>query len=266
MEVLVKELLPIKIKYEFNNLIKMVEKLDIFVDEYRIISKIRESMKKCVCVIEDKDKNKYILKAKLKDFVSECEIETYKKIQKNPHNNIIKIKKLFVSKNFFVVIYDYIDGVDMSVIKYYDMYKNNIINIYRDSLSALSYLHNLEIYHGDIKPDNIIIKKDNNKYIPIIIDFDYNNIPNSENNKYEVMLKKNKDIIKLTLTFYYYFFYKEIEKLNNIKFNTDLIENYNGEYKEFIEILGWVLKHSYELCPSIDDIINDIINDIIEKI
>jgi serine/threonine protein kinase len=265
MEVSLRQSNQIKIKYEFDNLIKMVEKLDIFTNEYKIISKIRESMKKCVCVIEDTNKNKYILKAKLKDFVSECEIETYKKIQKNPHDNIIKIQKLFVSKNFFVVIYDYIDGFDMALTKYYDTYKNHIVSIYRYSLCAVSHLHNLGIYHCDIKPDNIIIKKDDNKYIPIIIDFDLsssniekNNIQKQENNKYEELIKKNKDIIKLALSFYYYFFYKEIERLNNIKFNYDLIENYNGENKEFVEILGWVLKHGYESCPSISDILGKI--------
>lgn len=251
----------IKIKYEINNLTKMVEKLDIFVKEYNFISKIRESMKKCVCVIEDNEKNKYILKAKLKNYVSECEMEIYKKIQKNPHENIIKIRRMFLSKNFFVVIYDYINGYDMASTEYYYLYKNNIKHIYHDCLLTLSHLHILDIYHYDIKPDNIIVKynKDKDIYIPIIIDFDlsYNgNMIKSDNNKYERLININKDITKLTLSFYYYFFYKNVERINDIKFDAELTECYDGEYKEFVELLCWILKHDIDSCPSINEIIN----------
>jgi serine/threonine protein kinase len=242
----------IQLKYGLSNLSKLVKNLDIFIEEYKMLKILRENMKKCLCVILDNTHNKkYVLKAKLLDFVSENEIEIYKKLRENPNKNILTIKKMYKSKNFFIVIYDYIDGFDMTDLSYNSLYDDNITHIYNDCIDALSFLHNLGICHRDIKPDNIIIakNKENNIYYPIIIDFDLSIIDSDK-------IKKNEDLLKLTQTFYYYYF---SEFSFDSSFDEELIYNYDGPNKNFVNMIGWILEHNKNSCPSMREI-KEIIN------
>jgi serine/threonine protein kinase len=237
------------VKFCYNNIIKKLGMIDLFVSQYKLLSVIRENSKKCVCIVQDNNDKKFIMKAKLNSFLFPNEIEIYKTLKKNPQKNVIKIEKLLISKSFFIVIYDYISGFNMASIKNFHHLDSEIENIFIETMSAISFIHSLGIYHGDIKPDNIIITKINDKYVPIIIDFDFSSFITDE--------IKNNDIIKTTSSFYFYFFHNKItsKDLNNIDIDFDLIETYVGKNKKLVGIIGWILKHSYELCPSINDII-----------
>ena len=122
----------------------------------------------------------------------------------------------------------------MSEVSYYPLYYNQIISIYKQCLITLQFLHSMNIYHGDIKQNNIMIQKNTNR--PIIIDFDLSNISNISN-------FRNKDIWNLTAIFLIYFIPNAIcdSKLNP---DFDLIESYEGKYKSFVNILFWILCHS----------------------
>lgn len=240
----------IPLKFEFNDITKMVNNLDLINSEYKILSEIKKSTKKGVYIIQDKDEQKYIMKVKLRNFVTECELETYKLIKKNKHTNIISINKLLFSRFFFIVIYDFIEGVNMMQHQYYTLYEKNIIEIYNDILNGIQYLHRLGIYHCDIKPDNIIITKINNKYTPIIIDFDLSSSNNNLNDtchveptNYELIRKINKDIQCVALVFYFYFFHNELGSSHVLisDVNRILIDTYEGKYKKLIDMTGYIL-------------------------
>jgi serine/threonine protein kinase len=275
----------IKLKYEFNNISEMIKKLDIVNSKYHIIKEIKISTRKGVFLVNDSEKNKYIMKVKLNDFVNKAEIETYQKLYKINHPNVIKIKDMCKSKKFFIVVYNYIEGFDMSNYNYYDLYTSDIVDIFKTLLTSVNYLHKQNIYHGDIKPNNILITQKDDKFIPIIIDFDLSssgtqgsmiqlknsslssssfsvfsglNKESSEiNNESYETVKENKDIWNIALSFYSYFFYKDIQKPTN-KINYELIENYDGIHQEFVKLLGFILNHSYEICPSVDKILESL--------
>lgn len=46
-----------------------------------------------------------------------------------------------------------------------------IMEMFRQLLDALDYAHQLEIIHGDIRPENIFFKTDGDSVIPVIVDF-----------------------------------------------------------------------------------------------
>ena len=57
---------PKYVKYEFNNIFRILQKLDLFL-EYTIIQYIRENTKKCVCIVEHNiTKKKIYFKGKIK--------------------------------------------------------------------------------------------------------------------------------------------------------------------------------------------------------
>jgi serine/threonine protein kinase len=289
------------IRFGYINIADMVLKLDLFVSEYKIIHKIKENTEKCICLIENKSHQKFILKVKLNNVVSKNEIEIYTRVQKNPHPNLMTIHKILSSKKFFIVIYNFIDGYDFNSTKFYPLYSNSINTIFKDILSGLSFLHDLGISHHDIKPDNIIIVNNSSnatntsidididtdidnrsitstdKFTPIIIDFD-NAIANfnelefddqqsdtiksdtiksdtMSDNMFQMNIKK--DIVRTALMFYFYIFHKSVNIVDvmNHNLNDALIEDYQGEHKNIIDVIDWILNYDISMCPSPKQII-----------
>lgn len=74
----------------------------------------------------------------------------------------------FTDDNNIYILMEYIDGLDLV-----DWFRKNpsneqIFNLIKQLLEALKYIHEKNIVHSDINPNNIII---NNYEIPYIIDF-----------------------------------------------------------------------------------------------
>ena len=86
------------------------------------------------------------------------------------HPNIVNLYRAFSDKYHYYFVSEYIDGSNLeNYVK--DFQKNNpnehipqqfVINIFKQILSGLNYLHSKNILHRDIKPDNILIDKNNN--------------------------------------------------------------------------------------------------------
>lgn len=92
------------------------------------------------------------------------EVEILKTIQ---HENIVALKDYFEDNQYHYLVMDLIEGGDLM-----DFITNNgvvpedaAIEIATQVLSAVSYMHSINISHRDIKPDNILIAQDE----PVIV-------------------------------------------------------------------------------------------------
>ena len=90
------------------------------------------------------------------------------------HVNIARVFSYFEAHGTAYYVSEYIDG--MSFVDLAKDYKDHRMSIPQDSLygcmirllDALHYLHQQDVLHRDIKPDNIIITKEG---MPVLIDF-----------------------------------------------------------------------------------------------
>lgn len=76
------------------------------------------------------------------------------------NNNVVcyygKIVTSYRSRNYFVIVMEYIEGIPLSRLSNEKLSDDNLNNIIQQLLIAVGYIHSLQIVHRDIKPDNII--------------------------------------------------------------------------------------------------------------
>ena len=156
-----------------------------------------------ISIVENKNtKEKYVIKSfqktKIHQLNKELEILNEKNSLEKVSNNENIIKYYGTTKDEFqiYILYEYINGEDLQKkILNYGLPSDNMLKYYFiQILNSINYLHSINISHRDIKPDNIIITKDNKKIK--LIDFGSSCNLNGENyeKKYEEI--KNKEINK----------------------------------------------------------------------
>ena len=165
------------------------------------------------------------------------EIRILKKI--GSHNHINKLLSYFIHKinndKYLCSIYN-LRASNLDIIVRKGKFQNGlnpdlVLKIFKQLVKGLNYLHNnLKIYHGDLKPDNILLKG-LNKYdehmINIYSEFNFNKKYSNQKKMYwlkkgknikniKKMKKKTKLLIRSNL-------HKNImNKLNNINLNNSL--------------------------------------------
>lgn len=125
------------------------------------------------------DNTEYIIKLRL----NSCNKYEMEKIVCNLLKNkncetIINFVDFVKNDNYFYFIYEYFEGENLAEYISNNNYSENDIKIIiKQICEAIKFLHNLNIIHGDLKLDNIII----NKYNKIkVIDFDLSTVCNIE--------------------------------------------------------------------------------------
>jgi serine/threonine protein kinase len=188
---------------------------------------------------------------------------------KNEHKNFIKINSITHYNILTMIEMDYVEGYNLFEYFINTTTRKNCYNILFELVFALNYIHNNNIIHGDIKPNNIII---DSKGHPIILDYDlckYINNNLIETNPFgtkifmppelindNVYMKKS-DIWSLGLSFTISILYKYITYDENI-FNYDTYKllyyfNANKEYlikehgKLFVNSINSMIAENYKI-------------------
>ena len=88
------------------------------------------------------------------------------------HDNIVKFYGSFNENNKIYLVSEFIDGLNLEeyiINQKGQLDENTILLITKHMASGLQYLHNLNLMHRDIKPDNILLILENSKIINVKI-------------------------------------------------------------------------------------------------
>ena len=139
----------------------------------KIIQKINsEGVNSALYIVEDEQLNcemilKQIDKKKLKEY--DRYFEESKKVSSLNHPNIIKINYATYDDDYvYITMPYYKNGSLNQMLDYKNLTVREIIKYSLDFLSAIYYMHDNNIIHCDIKPNNILI---NDKNQAILSDF-----------------------------------------------------------------------------------------------
>lgn len=85
-----------------------------------------------------------------------CEVSSLKQAN---HPNIIKLLKVFKDEKKLYLVFEYIDGIDLSdyITENVKLDEEKAVWILRQICRTINYLHSIHICHRDIKLDNIMI-------------------------------------------------------------------------------------------------------------
>lgn len=275
---------PIKLSYEYTNIVELVKSLKLFKSEYKILDEIHITNTKGVFAVANNAGKKFFMKAKLKNFMSDNDLAVYKLLKKNPHPNINSIEFIYSTDKFILILAEFLEGCDMSNKSYRKHYENNLLNIFEVTLHGLSHLHSIGIIHCDVKLENIMMvpQKDNItgniSYIPIIVDFDCSRLVNDCSVSRCIgtvgciapeiangVVSKKSDLWEMGMLFYYFIFGNNDTTQSDSSSETDdekiilpkmeLINNYAGKYKKIINIIKPMLHTNHEYRPEISHIL-----------
>lgn len=110
--------------------------------------------------------NKELVERFLQKFIKEA-----KTISRLDHPNIIRILDVFKENGTAYYVMDFIEGgsLEQKVKQNGALPENEAINYIKQAAKALEYLHQRRISHLDIKPANIMVRKEDNR--AILVDF-----------------------------------------------------------------------------------------------
>lgn len=101
----------------------------------------------------------------------ENQLEEGKKLRSLNHANIVRTRDIFKENDTAYMVMDYVESTDLEELlnKAGKLDKNKALKYITQVLSALTHIHDRSKLHLDIKPSNVLIKKDTDD--AIVIDF-----------------------------------------------------------------------------------------------
>ncbi|MBQ8905971.1 MAG: serine/threonine protein kinase [Ruminococcus sp.] len=138
----------------------------ILKEQYQFIGCLRNTEKTEIIVLEHKTLHKRLIK---RTFTGRND-EVYQKLLTLKHKGFPEILEVTESEGKIIVLEEYIDGVTLFDLIQDELYTEKaVIHLVSELCDTLSLLHSYNIIHRDIKPDNIMIDK--NQTVKLI-DFD----------------------------------------------------------------------------------------------
>lgn len=106
-------------------------------------------------------------KDEFKDSLAMREIELLRKMD---HPNIVKFKEVYEDYAYFYIVLEYLNGGDLHQnLEKSETFSESLTKEYIwQILLATNYLHNLQIVHGDLKPENFVLEKEGLELIKMI--------------------------------------------------------------------------------------------------
>ena len=133
---------------------------------YQIIKLIG---KKSMVIAEDSMKNKKALKiweSNLKYNLNVQQLETIKKIQ---HKNILTPSDIFNTTNYAYVVYEYSNAPNLEnyINEKGKLEEKEVYVIMKELITGYEFLWNHDLFHGRLKPQNILIDNKSNGMVKI---------------------------------------------------------------------------------------------------
>lgn len=85
------------------------------------------------------------------------------------HPNIIKLHEVYETSTLIGLVFDEIKGGELKLSKKYT--ESEAISLLKPLVEAIAYLHDLGIFHRDVKPSNVLIREKDNLSSACLIDF-----------------------------------------------------------------------------------------------
>ena len=130
---------------------------DKILNKYKIVSSCGKGK-----VAAEYNHNKYIIETAPKDKQSNTLSYTAKNLSGISHQNISNLIIDEDDENFYFIQKEY-EGVEILENKGLDYI--DLIKCYMQIISAISYIHQKDLYHGNINPENILVDYENNAYL-----------------------------------------------------------------------------------------------------
>ncbi|WP_187424617.1 protein kinase domain-containing protein, partial [Campylobacter concisus] len=130
---------------------------DKILNKYKIVSSCGKGK-----VVAEYNHDKYIIETVAKDKQSNTLSYTTKNLSGISHQNISNLIIDEDDENFYFIQKEY-DGVEILENKGLDY--ADLIKCYMQIISAISYIHQKDLYHGNINPKNILVDYENNVYL-----------------------------------------------------------------------------------------------------
>jgi len=161
---------------------KLQEKIDniyennegIFNNRYILVEKINEGGMGIVYKIKDvyneyfNDYKELVIKIPHKDLLKKKDIgalfySEYKCLREMNHKHIIKTYDFGIEEEIKIpyIILEYLDGIPLDQMTLFNMTRDEKVSLFKTLISTIQYIHNNEIIHGDITPQNIMLSNKN---------------------------------------------------------------------------------------------------------
>ena len=136
--------------------------------KYEVIGVVGEGAYGIVYKCRNKETNKYVAVKKFKETEDELVQKTMKRelamLQRLHHENIVEFQEAFVNKGNFFLVFEYVEKNLLEVLE--ESPKGLSPKLIRSFIfqmcKAVSYLHNNNMIHRDVKPENLLIDENLN--------------------------------------------------------------------------------------------------------
>ena len=128
----------------------------------------------------ERSNNTVCYSSPVREWVEEGKVDFFTEAQRLnkislSHPNIIHVNEVFEANNTVYYVMEYLDGGSLRsyVRKHGPLSEHEALELMIPIMKAVDVLHQNRMAHLDIKPDNIMLKhdEDSNKVIPVLIDF-----------------------------------------------------------------------------------------------